>query len=133
MSSVDILHLTFRPPFASGSYNPMVGTQIERLSEFRQVALSHWKGQSPAPEGDNPSVITVNARGLSLWQKACLRVPERIRKGWFNNIADRHYLTYYWQIAKLLPRLRPKIIVCYDGYKMGPLLRQVIDWPCRLV
>jgi glycosyltransferase involved in cell wall biosynthesis len=29
--------------------------------------------------------------------------------------------------------LKPRIIVCYDGYKLGSLLRRHVTWPCRLV
>src|SRR5262249_23661014 len=38
-----------------------------------------------------------------------------------------------WQVLKILPEIKPRVIVCYDTYKFGPLLRRAIDWPCRLV
>jgi glycosyltransferase involved in cell wall biosynthesis len=42
-------------------------------------------------------------------------------------------LVYLWQALKILRKIRPAVIVCYDTYKFGTLLRGAIDWPCRLV
>lgn len=130
---VDIVHLTDRPPFLPGSFNRMVAAQIKKITEFRQVAISYWEDRPPREENFGESLITVNGKGLSLWQRAYLRFPERIRQIRFNAVGGRESLIYTWQVLKILPLLRPKIVVCYDGYKLGPLLRGAIDWPCRLV
>jgi len=38
-----------------------------------------------------------------------------------------------WRIGYYLATLRPKLIICYDAYKMGPYLRSVVKWPCRII
>ena len=133
MSRIDIAHLTFKPPFAPGSYNRLVGAQIQRLTEYRQVAISYWEHQKADGKDIDHNVVLVSGRQLSTWQKACGTLPERIRRRWFNGIGDRDSLAYAWQVLEMLPRLKPQIIVCYDGYKLGPLLRRVIDWECRVI
>lgn len=42
---------------------------------------------------------------------------------------DRRKLIYLLGILKEIRKLKPKIIVVYDQYKLGSLLRRVIDWP----
>lgn len=133
MDQVDIAHLTFKPPFAAGSYNRLVGAQIQEMTEFRQVAVSYWDGQAYDGENSAEHLTLVNGQRIASWQKAYLSMPERVRRLWFNGIGGREALIYAWQTLKVLPKIRPRLIVCYDGYKLGPLLRQVIDWPCRIV
>ena len=133
---VDIVHLTFKPPFTMGSYNRLVGVQLERLTEFRQVAISYWDKPLSEKENkfiQNDKLILVNGRRLSLWKKVYLRLPERIRGYWFNGISGREHLIYTWKILEIIPQLHPKIIICYDGHKLGKLLKQVINWPCRII
>ncbi len=133
MTPVDIAHLTFLPPSVPGSYNKLVGAQLKGLTGLSQVAISYATGNQREDPELNGHVIHVDRRGLSATQQACLRVPERLRSSWFNGIGGKESLIYAWQLMKELPRLRPRIVVCYDSYKLGPLLRTVIDWPCRLV
>lgn len=133
---VDIVHLTFKPPFATGSYNRLVGVQLERLTEFRQVAISYWDKPFPEKEvkfTEDNKLILVDGRGLSLWKKVYLRLPECIRGYWFNGISGQEHLIYTWKLLEIIPQLRPKVIVCYDSYKLGRLLKQVINWPCRII
>lgn len=127
---VDIVHLTFKPPFATGSYNRLVGVQLERLDEFRQVAISYW--EDPIRE-NSKNVILINQSSVPLWYKGYLLLPECIRRQRFNGIGGRESLIYLWGIERVLPRLRPRLIVFYDGYKMGYLLREKVTWPCRFI
>lgn len=131
--SVDIAHLTFRPPFVTGSYNRMVGEQIARLPQFRQVALSFWEGTLPSGEAANEAFLAINESELSPFRRAYLRTPERLRQLTHNGIGSRQALAYLWGVQRHLERLKPKIVVCYDGYKYGPFLRRTITWPCRLI
>lgn len=133
MDRVEIVHLTFRPPFAAGSFNRMVGTQIERLTGLRQAAISFW--DEPLPEGVAPDkrVILIGGDDISLRERVWLLAPERWRGGWFNGVSGREGLIYLWGTLKTLPKLRPKLIICQDNYKFGAMLRRNIDWPCRLI
>jgi phosphatidylinositol alpha-1,6-mannosyltransferase len=130
---VDVAHLTFRPPFAPGSYNRLVGMQLEQITDIRHAAICYWDQQIPENVQLDHSLILVDGRGLSIRQKAILKLPARMLKRRFNNITDRKSLIYLWQILKILPEIQPRVIVCYDTYKFGPLLRLAVDWPCRLV
>lgn len=133
MNQVDVAHLSFRPPFAPGSYNRLVGMQLEQIKDLRQVAISYWDQQPPNDAHANQSLILVDDKKLSFRQKAFLALPERARKRRFNNITDRKNLIYFWRISRILPEIKPKVIVCYDMYKFGQLLRRTVDWPCRLI
>jgi glycosyltransferase involved in cell wall biosynthesis len=130
---VDVAHLSFRPPFAPGSYNRLVGMQLAHIDDLRQTAICYW--DQPLPDGAqvNGSLRLVDGGGLSLRQRALLNLPTKTLMRRFNNITDRKNLIYLWRILKLLPEIKPSVIVCYDTYKFGPLLRKAIDWPCRLV
>jgi len=133
MNQVDVAHLSFRPPFAPGSYNRLVGMQLEQITGLRQAAISYWDQPLPAGAQADRSLILVDDKGLSLRQKVHLNLPARMIGRRFNNITDRASLIYLWQLLRILPEIRPKVIVCYDIYKVGPLLRRAIDWPCRLI
>src|SRR5262245_37716969 len=121
---VDVAHLSFRPPFAPGSYNRLVGMQLEHITDLRQTAICYW--DQPAPNGAraNDSLRLVDDSGLSLRQRAILCLPAKALMRKFNNITDRKNLVYLWKILKILPEIKPGVIVCYDTYKFGPLLRQ---------
>ena len=133
MNRVDIVHLTFKPPFATGSFNRMVGTQLQQMRGVSQAAISFW--DQPLPNGVTPDekVILIGSDKLSLQQRAWLRMPERWRSKHFNGVSGRQSLIYLWGVLERLPRLRPKLVVCQDNYKFGALLRQGITWPCRLI
>jgi glycosyltransferase involved in cell wall biosynthesis len=129
---IDIAHLTFRPPFAPGSYNRMVGDQMARLRQYRHVAISYWSGDVP-PGSQDGSLQLVNEAALPRWRKVSLNMPERLRQILCHGIGEPRNVAYAWEALRLLPELKPKIIVCYDGYKLGQLLRPHITWPSRLV
>jgi glycosyltransferase involved in cell wall biosynthesis len=130
---VDVAHLSFRPPFAPGSYNRLVGMQLAYITDLRQAAICYWDQAPPKGVEADGSLRLVDDRGLSLRQRAILNLPARTLMRKFNNITDRKNLAYLWQILKILPEIKPSVVVCYDTYKFGPLLRRAIDWPCRLV
>lgn len=131
--SVDIVHLTFKPPFTSGSYNRMVGAQIEKIREYHQIAVSYWEDCQSNSGLVGNNTILIDGQKLSVQEKVLLHLPERVRGHWFNGITGRESLIYLWGVLKVIPKLKPKLIVCYDGYKMGSLIRRVVDWPCRLI
>ncbi len=132
MQQVDVVHLTSKPPFTPGSFNRLVGMQMERLTGFSQATISYWDQPLPA-NASTKNTILVNSDGLSLTHKALLKFPERWRSNRFNGVSGRESLIYLWQIIDTLPKLKPKVVVCYDNYKFGAVLRQHITWPCRLV
>jgi glycosyltransferase involved in cell wall biosynthesis len=131
---IDIAHLSFPPPFVPGSYNDlMVQEQVRVMTEFRHVVISYWEKEIPDSAKGDDHLILVNDKDLSLLQKSWLQLPERVRRTRFGGIGDRKYLVYLWQAIKKLRELKPRLIHCYDLWKMGPELRKAIDWPCRLI
>lgn len=106
--------------------------QMERLTGFSQAAISYWDGPIPA-NASTENIILVNGDKLSFAQKALLKLPERWRRTRFNGVSGRESLIYLWQLMDTLTRLKPKVVVCYDNYKFGSVLRKHIHWPCRLV
>lgn len=130
---VDVLHLSFSPPFAPGSYNRLVGVQLERLSGFEQAVVSYWDGPVPEAWAKRRCVLLAGARDLPGWRRLASWLPARLRAGLFHGVGDPDRLTWLWLIERTLPRLKPRLIVCYDDYKIGPLLRPMVHWPCRLI
>jgi len=130
---LDIVHLTFRPPFASGSYNRFVGTQLRKFTQFHQVAVSYWEDDPPSTADIAGRVLLVNRKGLSAWQKAYLRLPHRVRRSFIHRLGGIESLIYAWQVLRLLPELRPKLVICYSKYWLAPILRPAIRWPARIV
>ena len=133
MHQTDVVHLTSKPPFAPGSFNRLVGMQMEKINGLRQAAISYWDQPVPDNAQTDAQTILVNGDGLTANQKLLLKMPERMRGNRFNGISGQESLIYLWQIQETLPRLKPKVVVCYDNYKFGKLLREKIDWPCRLI
>jgi hypothetical protein len=112
--------------------NPSV--EIEASPTRRVSPGSPLLSGGPVPLGGGQSFGDLRWQsGLTTGQKLILRLPARFRMGWFNEIEDPNRLLYYWQVRRLLPGLRPRVVVCYDDYKLGPLLRCGIDWPCRII
>lgn len=133
MTKADIIHLTSKPPFTSGSYNRTIGEWLDQFNDLRQATVSYWNEALPKGVEADSRVILVNDTGLSVIQRATLLTPERIRSQWFNGVAQRQSLIYLWKAQQILAQLRPKLIICHDNYKFGAILKQQIDWPCRLV
>jgi glycosyltransferase involved in cell wall biosynthesis len=110
-----------------------VGVQLRAFPEYRQVAISLGTDGPGAEDYRDGSVLLVNGQGLSWSERAWLHAPERVRRARWHGIGGAAGLTYCWNVLRELPRLRPRLVVCYDAYKLGPLLRRIVDWPCRLV
>jgi glycosyltransferase involved in cell wall biosynthesis len=127
----DIAHLCFRPSSAPGSYNRNIGAYVRQTADLRQIALSFCArpGERPTDE----TTIVLDRRGLTWPQRALRRLPARVRGRLFGGIQDADKLTYWWHASRLLPMLRPRMVICYDDYKLGPLLRRGINWNCRLI
>ena len=132
-SHVDVLHLSFLPPFVPGSYNRFLGSFLHNATSLSQAMLSFWAGPPPP---DNPwgnRLFLASARGLPLTKRLARLLPERFRGRRTNGISGRDTYAYAWQAVAHVRRLKPRVVVCYDGRKLGRLLRGAIDWPCRLV
>ncbi|MGE0759806.1 MAG: glycosyltransferase family 4 protein [Pirellulaceae bacterium] len=130
-ASVDIAHLTRTPPFAAGSFTRIVANVMQRMTAYRQLAISNW--DRPLPENPGEAVIVVSRRNLALWRKLALKLPTRLRSRLFHGIGGRGCLAYIWQALEALRVVRPKIVVCYDEPWMGRIVRRGIDWPCRVI
>ena len=132
---VEILHLSKKPHFVTGSFNRFIYEQIRHLDEFRQVMLSYWDKEENGPDESDikDTFIVVNKKGLGLSHQLYLSLPNRFKAGLFNGITGSDKLVYLWQTARLLPELKPKIIIFYEQYKMGRELRKVVTWPCKFI
>jgi len=133
--NVDILHLSKKPHFKTGSFNRFIYEQIRQLGEFRQIMISYGdkKKTSSGEKELEDCFVLVNSQGLNIFQKLFLKLPIRFRAFGSTEAGGPEKLIYLWQIAKLLPQLKPKIIIFYEQYKMGIELRKVIKWPCKFV
>jgi len=133
--NIDILHLSKKPHFLTGSFNRFIYEQIRQMGEFHQAMISYWdKEITGEEENDNQDAfIVVNKNGLRLSRKLCLGLPNRCQAYLFNGITGSDKLVYLWQTARLLPELKPKIIIFYEQYKMGRELRKTVTWPCRFI
>ena len=47
-----------------------------------------------------------------------------MRRRLYGGVNGRDWLTYFWQMMPELRRLRPKLIICYDSFFLGPALRK---------
>ena len=111
----------------------MVGVQMKRLSGLRQAVASYWDGPVPDCSLDPQCIILGGPADLPAWKRVIFRLPERFRARFFHGVADPCRLAWLALIGRVLPRLRPRLVVCYDDYKIGPLLRPMVHWPCRLI
>ncbi len=126
---VDIAHLTFRPPSLPGSYNRLVGSQLRQKWPLQQRAISYRLAESQEQE----NVVLVGPGAPTFPQRFFSLLPARARRSQFGGIGGRETLAYSWHAIRQLRAMRPRIVVCYDNYKCGPLLRSALDWPCRLI
>jgi glycosyltransferase involved in cell wall biosynthesis len=133
MSKIDIAHLCFSPVFAPGSYNYMADDQVRFIKEYRQVIISFWDKRL----NDNIEIpkyyVILNDKNLTLRQRLILLMPQRLKKMFGLKIYDNRWLKYYWGCVIELKRIQPGVIHVYDMWKIGPLLKKEISWPCRLI
>lgn len=129
----DIAHISFKPPFVPGSYNRTVGSTLRKLPQYRQVMISYWDGMIPHNYQDDSSLILISKSGLPVQQQLYLRLPESLRRHWYNGIRGHESLIYSWGVLKTLELLKPKLIICYDNYKLGKLIKKRATWNHRLI
>src|SRR5215203_3586869 len=98
MHQIDVVHLTSKPPFAPGSFNRLVGMQMEKITGLRQAAISYWDQPIPENAKTDAQTILVNEDGLSSTKKALLKLPEKVRSNRFNGVSGRESLIYLWQL-----------------------------------
>lgn len=128
--SVDIAHLTFRPPEATGSFNRLVAAQLRQLSNLHQVSISYAEVDGQLLLSTDDKHLRISPPGVL--KRQALKVFASLRRGeeWIRDV-DR--LAYAMGAIQCLRSLQPRLIVCYDEYKLGRILRGKVSWPCRLV
>lgn len=133
LRDVDVVHLTFGPPFAQGSYSSLVGALLECSAGPRQGAISYWDGPVPTTGvGLDQTVIVGKHGGRSLGSLG-IRLPERVRRHLFAGIGSRERIRYALEVRTLLAEARPRLVVVWDDYKLGTLLRHSLGDSCTLV
>lgn len=127
LSGADVVHLSFSPPFAPGSYNSLVQALVAQPGDLHQVAVSYWDGPLP-PGGDPEGTVLVGPADTPRASAAVLRLPERVRRMAFDGMGSRDRIRYALEVAALLAEARPPVVVVWDDYKLGSFLRQqVVD------
>ena len=127
-----VVHLSFSPPFAPGSYNSLVQALVARPGPPRQVAVSYWDGPLP-PGGDPQGTVLVGPADTPRASAAVLRLPERVRRLAFDGMGSRDRIRYALEVAALLGEARPPVVVVWDDYKLGAFLRQQVADDVALV
>lgn len=121
LATADVVHLCFQPPDAPGSYNVLVGALLHHRGPIEQVAISYSETPPTTPDD---RVILVGPAGTSAVAGAGLRLPERVRRVAFDGMGSRERITYALQVAELLARRPPPVVVIWDDYKLGGFLRR---------
>ena len=132
LAGAEVVHLSFSPPFAPGSYNSLVQALVSRENGPRQVAVSYWDGPVP-PGGDPTGTVLVGPADTPRASAAVLRLPERVRRLAFDGMGSRDRIRYALEVAALLGEARPPVVVVWDDYKLGPFLRQQVSDDVALV
>jgi len=132
LEGADVVHLSFSPPFAAGSYNSLVQALVTQAGPPSQVAVSYWDG--PVPPGDDPAgTVLVGPADTPRASAAVLRLPERLRRLAFDGMGSRDRIRYALEVAALLGEARPPVVVVWDDYKLGAFLRQHVAEDVALV
>ena len=126
------MHLCFSPPFAPGSYNPLVGALVRHDSALRQVAISYWEGPLP-PADEVEGTVVVGPGAPSSMASAALRLPERLRQVAYEGMGSRERIRYALEVTRLLMDHPPPVVVIWDDYKLGPFLRRHTDLASAIV
>ena len=123
LAGVEVVHLSFSPPFAPGSYNSLIEALLRHQGPVRQVAVSYWDGPEPPDRGDGRTLL-VDGAGGGPAAAAAQRLPERARRLAFDGIGSRERIRYAGEVADLLKAAKPPVVVIWDDYKLGPYLRR---------
>lgn len=132
LSGADVVHLSFSPPFAPGSYNSLVQALVTHQGPLHQMAVSYWDGPLP-PGGDPEGTVLVGPADTPRASAAVLRLPERVRRMAFDGMGSRDRIRYALEVAALLSDARPPVVVVWDDYKLGSFLRQQVADDVALV
>ena len=132
LADADVVHLTFRPPYAAGSYPSLVQALLRHDGPVRQVAVSAATGPPPRP-GQDDATLLLGAGGTGAVTGAALRLPERARRLAFEGMGSRERIRYAVEVADLLAEHQPAVVVVWDDYKLPPFLRRHADLRCALV
>ena len=130
METADVVHLCFGPPDAPGSYNVLVGALLAHPGPLEQVAISYSDASTPSPDD---RVVLVGPGGAGMVTGAGLRLPERVRRVAFDGLGSRERIVYALQVADLLGRRPPPVVVIWDDYKLGRFLRRQLGLASALV
>ncbi|MBL8778090.1 MAG: glycosyltransferase family 4 protein [Acidimicrobiales bacterium] len=123
LADADVVHLSFNPPFAAGSYNSLIQALLHHDGPLRQLAVSFWDGPvPPSAEADRTLLVGTAAQGPMA--SAALRLPERARRLAFEGMGSRERIRYAGEVAELLVAAPPPVVVIWDDYKLGPFLRR---------
>ena len=124
----DVVHLCFRPPWAPGSFNRLVGVVLEGLPDLRQVVLSHGDGP---PRG--PVVLLPGPDEGPRRERLALRLPERARRGLFGGIGSPDHIRYARAVADHLAQDPPTVVLVWDDYKLGSVVRDAVGSASHIV
>ena len=123
LADADVVHLSFNPPFAAGSYNSLIQALVHHDGPLRQMAVSFWDGPVPR-SADAAGTLLVGGAGPGPVASAALRLPERARRLAFEGMGSRERIRYASEVADLLAAAAPPVVVIWDDYKLGPFLRR---------
>ncbi len=123
LANADVVHLSFNPPFAAGSYNSLIQALVHHDGPVRQIAVSFWEGPLP-PSAEAERTLLVGTAGTGPMASAALRLPERARRLAFEGMGSRERIRYAGEVADLLTAATPPVVVIWDDYKLGPFLRR---------
>lgn len=123
VAAADVVHLSFNPPFAAGSYNALIQALVHHDGPVRQIAVSFWDGPLP-PTAESDRTLLVGSAATGPVATAALRLPERARRMAFEGMGSRERIRYAGEVAELLAATSPKVVVIWDDYKLGPFLRR---------
>lgn len=108
-----IAHLSFYPPEQPGSFNRMVGALVEATPEMPQRILSF------AESSEHAHVVALRRSQLKHWEQLRLRAP-------VGGIRSLDHRAYALLARRWLAKHAPEVVICYDQYKLGALLRPAV-------
>jgi glycosyltransferase involved in cell wall biosynthesis len=123
LTDVDVLHLCYRSPLATGSYNREIPVIVNGLKDIRQKVLSS-RVTHPVGEEVPPWLLLRGPEELPPLQRAVTRIPARLRTRTHPQWAqDSDHLAHTLLARQALIDLRPALAICYDDHKTALQLR----------